>query len=158
MEFGLYVDPAVVTQRHALYDSDEEDVETEKEEINISFSDCRSSIAEGGTLLIAVGLTTSIFVQSYPVLESESCCSILANSETIFKDKYFPSGSQERKGSRDDLTRLSEVYGVKNGASGTRSRGNCFVCVHEKPLKADYCNMWASKVWCEYVFTHITEY
>lgn len=147
MEFGLYVDPIVLTQRHTLYDSDEEESETEKTEVTItaSQSDSKVPISEGGTLLVAVGLTASIFAKSYPHLVDRPSCSIVANSQTVFQGKYFPpKGRETAEKVRDDVVHLSEVYAVKSEASG--EGGNCFVCAHEKPLKPEYCNTWASKV------------
>ena len=148
MEFGLYVDPIVLTQRHTLYDSDEEENETERTEVTItaSQSDSKVPVSEGGTLLVAVGLTTSIFAKSYPLLVDRPSCSIVANSQTILQGKYFPpKGRETSEKVRDDVVCLSEVYAVKSEASG--EGGNCFVCAHEKPLKPEYCNAWASKVY-----------
>lgn len=155
MEFGLYVDPIVLTQRHTLYDSDEEETETEKTGVAITVSSTQSDskvlVSEGGTLLVGVGLTASIFAQSYPLLADRPCCSIVANSQTVFQGKYFPPKGQEvAEKVRDDVICLSELYAVKSEAS--REEGNCFVCVHEKPLKPEYCNAWASKV-CDNVCT-----
>ena len=145
MAFGLYVDPIVLSQRHTLYDSDEE-AENEKEnEISITVTDAKQPVTEGGILLVAVGLTASIFAQSYPVLVDGPTCSILADSQTVFKDKYFPSRAKaESKLDPDDLVCLSEMYAVKSDSSV--DRGNCFVCVHKQPLKPEHCNSWASKV------------
>ena len=151
MEFGLYVDPIVLTQRHTLYDSDEEENETEKTEVAItaSQSDSKLPVSEGGTLLIAVGLTASIFAKSYPLLVDRPSCSIVANSQTVLQGKYFPPKGQETAEKvHDDVVCLSEMYAVKSEASG--EGGNCFICAHEKPLKPEYCNAWASKV-CDIV-------
>lgn len=145
MAFGLYVDPIVLTQRHALYDSDEEESENEKEAVAITVTDAKLPVAEGGTLIVAVGLTASIFVQSYPVLEDGPTCKIVADSQTVFKGKYFPSRSQaEKKTENEELVCLSNVYAVKSDS--TRDGGSCYVCVHEKALKPEFCNNWASKV------------
>ena len=151
MEFGLYVDPGVLTQRHTLYDSDEEENETEKDKVTItvteSANDSKVPVSEGDTILIAVGLTASIFAKSYPVLATEPNCSIVANSQTVFQGNFFPRGGRGREASEkvcDDVVCLSEVYPVKSEASG--DGGNYFICVHEKPLKPEYSNTWASKV------------
>ena len=148
MAFGLYVDPIVLTQRHTLYDSDEEESETEQTEVAItaSLSDSKAPISEGGTLLVAVGLTASIFAKSYPLLVEQPICSIVANSHTVLQGKYFPPHKSRETAEKvcDDVVCLSEVYAVKSEAGG--EGGNCFVCAHEKPLKPEYCNVWASKV------------
>lgn len=148
MEFGLYVDPVVLTQRHTLYDSDEEEAENEEEKVTISITDSEVSVVEGGVLLVGVGLTASIFAQSYPILAEGATCSILANSKAVLKDTYFPaSGTGHAVGKKtvcDDTFCLSEVFAVQS--EGTGDGGNSFVCVHEKPLKPEYCNTWASKV------------
>lgn len=148
MEFGLYVDPIVLTQRHTLYDSDEEENEAEKTEVTItaSRSDSKAPIGEGGTLLVAVGPTASIFAKSYPLLVDRPSCSIVANSQTALQGKYFPPTKSRESAEKvgEDVVCLSEVYAVKSEAS--REGGNCFVCAHEKPLKPEYCNIWASKV------------
>lgn len=147
MEFGLYVDPLPLTQRHTLYDSDEEEAENEEERVTISVTDPEVSITEGGVLLVAVGLTASIFARSYPILVEGATCSIVANSNTVLKGTYFPASREDQVGKKttcDDSFRVSEVFAVKSG--GTGDGGNSFVCVHEKPLKPEYCNTWASKV------------
>lgn len=147
MEFGLYVDPVVLTQRHTLYDSDEEEAENEEEKVTISITDLDVSVTDGGVLLVAVGLTASIFAQSYPMLMEGATCSIVANSKTVLKDMYFPAGGAGHVGKKtvcDDLFCLSEVFAVQS--EGTGDRGSSLVCVHEKPLKPEYCNSWASKV------------
>ena len=143
------MDPIILTQRHTLYDSDEEETETEKTEVAItvtsSQSDSKVPVSEGGTLLVAIGLTASIFAQSYPLLVDGSSCSIVANSQTVFQGKFFPpKGRETAEKVHDDVVRLSELYAAKSEAS--RDGGNCFICVHEKPLKPEYCNTWASKV------------
>lgn len=161
MAFGLYVDPIVLTQRHTLYDSDEEENDSEQPEVAItaSLSDSKVPISEGGTLLVAVGLTASIFAKSYPLLVEQLSCSIVANSQTVLQGKYFPpKGRETAEKVRDDVVCLSEVYAVKSEAGG--EGGNCFVCAHEKPLKPEYCNVWASKVHvhvCDIVRIHEIE-
>ena len=74
-------------------------------------------------------------------------CSIVVNSKAVFKDMYFPASRAGHVGKKtvcDDLFCLSEVFAVQS--EGTGDGGNIFVCVHEKPLKLEYCNTWASKV------------
>ena len=144
----MYVDPVVLTQRHTLYDSDEEETDTVKDKVTISLTSPSNSgapINEGGTLLVAVGSTASIFAKSYPLLVADSNCIIVANSQTVFQGRHFPPrGRETGEKMCDDAVHLSEVYAVRSKASG--GRGSCFVCVHENPLKPDYCNTWAAKV------------
>ena len=147
MEFGLYVDPVPLIQRHTLYDSDEEEAENEEEKVTISITDAEVSVNEGGVLLVAVGLTASIFAQSYPILVEGATCSIVANSSTVLKGTYFSASETGQVGKKtvcDDSFRVSEVFAVKSDNTGDGR--NSFVCVHEKPLKPEYCNAWTAKV------------
>ena len=144
MEFGLFVDPVNLTQRHTLYDSDEED-ENDKDTADITISDSGAVLVkEGGTLLVAVGTTASIFAQSHVSLVDSIVCSLVANSQTVFKGKFFPSPKSSHTTKNDDMVRVSEVYAVNSNSE--REGDSCYVCVHEKPLKPEYCNAWASKV------------
>ena len=149
MEFGLYVDPSSLTQRHALYDSEEEE-ENGKETVDITRSDAGTApIKEGGTLIVAVGTTASIFVQSYLAVVDGPLCSLVANSPTVFKGKFFPSPrrSHADETKSEDSVCVSEVFAAK---TNSEEKGSCCVCVHEKNLKPEYCNAWASKVKCTF--------
>ena len=147
MEFGLYVDPSSLTQRHALYDSEEEE-ENGKEAVDITISDAGTApIKEGDTLIVAVETTASIFVQSYLAVVDGPVRSLVANSPTVFKGKFFPSprSSHADEKKSEDPVCVSEVFAAK---TNSEEKGSCCVCVHAKPLKPEYCNTWASKVKC----------
>lgn len=136
LDFGISLDPSAVTQRHTLYDSDEE--ETEIENIDEIFSVADSDSQKPGcTLILTVGQTASIFARSYFELETDPVCKVTSKTPTVIKDKYFPSSSDQ------STTTISEVYEAKTASGCT---DEYLVCVHERELKSEYLNIWCSKV------------
>ena len=144
-ELGIFLDPSTVTQRHALYDSDEEE-ETEE-----NVSGCFSTSAETQlqelskcTLLIAVGQTAAIFTKSYLVLDPDPCSIITTNSPKALKNKYFAEKGVLAEG---EVLPVGELYRVKKKST---SSGPIIICIHEQPLSSEYCNPWSQKV-CVYL-------
>ena len=72
------------------------------------------------------------------MLESTPLCQITSNSSKVVKGKYFPN--VEKDGS--SVCTVSEVYSAKRKVAGS----HFLVCIHEKSLKAEYCNLWTAKV------------
>ena len=140
-DLGIVLDPYTVTQRHALYDSDEEE-ETEE-----NVSGCFSISSEtqlqelsGCTLLIAVGQIAAIFTKSYLILEPEPFSVITTNSLKALKDKYFAEKGVLAEG---EVLPVSELYRARKRSASSRP---VLVCIHEQPLNSEYCNPWSQKV------------
>lgn len=142
-EFGISLDPAAVTQRHTLYDSDEEE-----EEIEIAsgvFSvNLKAPISGGGVaLLVAIGQTAAIFARSYFVLDSEPLCQITSESSKVLAGRYFESRlTAHAKEDARVTVQVGEVYNAKRKSPGAPF----LVCIFENALKSEYCNLWAAKV------------
>ena len=146
MDFGISLDPI---QRHCLEDSEEDENEY-AQSIN---NESEAFIIPGPTvdldhdvnLIITVGQIPSIFVKSYFTLNPLFPNAILANSVTVFKDKYF---SVDRKCSE---WTVSEFFDLKCKDDKTASE-RFSLCVHEQPLASGYCNLWCTKVCSVYAF------
>ena len=141
-DIGIALD---VTQRHALYDSDEEE-ETE-ENVSGCFSVSSETQLQGlseCTLLIAVGQTAAIFTKSNLILEPEPFSVIAANSLKGLKDKYFAEKGVLEEG---EVLPVSELYRARKKSTNSRP---VLVCIHEQSLNSEYCNPWSQKV-CVYL-------
>ena len=144
-DLGIFLDPSTLTQRHALYDSDEE--EEAEENVSGCFSISAETQLQGlseCTFLIAVGQTAVIFTKSYLVLDPDPFSIITTNSPKALKNKYFVEKGVLAEG---EVLPVSELYRVKKK---TTSSGPIIVCIHEQPLSSEYCNPWSQKV-CVYL-------
>ena len=138
LDFGISLDAAAVTQRHTLYDSDEEDEEIGDVNSVFSINATTPAKLDGATLLVAVGPTASIFARSYFILESEPLY-LISGSDKVVQRPY----TAIKKDSDDKTTvTISEIFSAKRNTPGSPF----LVCVHEKPLASEYCNIWCAKV------------
>ena len=140
-EFGISLDASAVTQRHTLYDSDEEenDIKNPEEIFHVTDTSGPTPDKSGCILLITVGQAASIFVRSYCVVDDTPVSRITSAQPTVIKDKYF----SDNGGDSDQSVTISEVYSPKTTDG---CDGKYFVCVQEKQLKSEYLNIWCSKV------------
>lgn len=140
MDFGISLDPSLVTQRHSLEDSsDEENVENTRD-YDISKTFCISNheyLSKGPNLIIAVGQAPSIFVKSHFKLDSLPLSRITANSAAVFRDKHFPADTHN-----SDCI-VSEMFDISSKDSITEK---FTLFIHEQQLKSQYCNVWCAKV------------
>ena len=138
LDFGISLDAAAVTQRHTLYDSDEEEEEIGDLNSAFTISATTSAKLDGATLLVAVGSTASIFARSYFILEPDPLC-LISGSDKVVQQPYTAI-----KKSSDDKTTVTvgEIFSAKRSVAGSPF----LVCTHEKPLASQYCNIWCAKV------------
>ena len=134
--FGISLDPLAVPQRHALYDSDEEQEGEEagkQGELSSVFSVRGDSTRplEGKKLAVAVGSTASVFLRSFLRLREETVLSVHAEGDRVSEGRFFPSA-----GGSQAVSRLIPVEGG----------GQWVACVHETVLRVELCNLWAEKV------------
>ena len=131
-----FVDPGLLTQRHCLEDSDDEEDGFELDDTTFKISNPWLA-GKKSCLIMAVGQPASIFARSYlPALPS--LCTIVTDSSTIFKDRYFTSGSAQHS----DCV-VSEMFDIE---SGEDKEQNFSLCVLEKQLGSQYCSQWCNKV------------
>ena len=135
MEFGLSLDALSVPQRHALYDSDEEEEEEKRitsEHSNAFSLACDSPHAlRGKTLLLALGTTASVFLRSYLRLREGTVLSLRAEGRAL-RGKPFSGWPGKQL--------------VVSEALCVEGREECVVCVHEKELQLELCSQWVEKV------------
>ncbi len=139
MEFGISLDPSSVPQRHALYDSDEEDEQIDTQQADFVFQPSTlDSIHKNNTLVVAIGQTACIFAKSLFTLSPLS--TLEASTRGIFQGTYFP-----KTGEASCL--VSELM--------CADEGDAVFCLHENSLKPEHVNAWFKKVNCFlHVFTH----
>ena len=133
MEFGLSLDALSVPQRHAFYDSDEEEEEEKRitSQLSNPFACDPPHALRGKTLLLALGTTASVFLRSYLCLREGTVFSLRAEGRAL-RGKPFSGGAGEQLVVSEGLC----VYG----------REECVVCVHEKELQLELCSQWVEKV------------
>ncbi len=129
MEFGISLDPSSVPQRHALYDSDEENEQSDLLKANFVFHSPLDSAHKSHSLVLAVGPTACIFAKSHFVLSLFT--TLETTTQTMFQGMYFPK-------SQEGLCLVSELMGADGG--------DVIFCLHEKNLKPEYVNAWSKKV------------
>lgn len=132
MEFGISLDPSSVPQRHALYDSDEEEDEQAdslKPDFVIQPLPCPDSKHKSHSLLLAIGPTACIFAKSHFILSPFS--TIMASTQTIFQGMYFPKSEKQS-------CLVSELLYADGG--------DVIFCLQENILKVDHVNTWSKKV------------
>ena len=134
--FGISLDPLLVTQRHTLDDSEDED-EEDLQKTPVIFSVVGMVPNSRGTLLMAVGQTPAVFMRSFLDLEKEAAYVVTTETARVVKNSCFPSPSKDLQS-----VTISEVYAAKRKVAGAPF----LVCVHEKSLKSEYGNMWATTV------------
>ena len=139
-DFGIILDPYTVTQRHTLYDSDEEETEENVSGCFSISSETQLQELSECTLLIAVGQTAAIFTKSYLILEPEPFSVITTNSLKALKDKCFAEKGVLAEG---EVLPVSELYRARKKSTSSRP---VLVCIHEQPLNSEYCNPWSQKV------------
>lgn len=130
-----FVDPASLTQRHCLEDSDEED-----ESLTTQSTDAGSFIIPedtaklppGSNLIITIGQAASIFAQSYLSITPLPFCTISTDCQTVFKDKHFSSSSTAQ-------FVVSEGFAVQGYKQ-------FYLCTHQRELNSQLCNSWCDKV------------
>lgn len=139
MEFGISLDPSSVPQRHALYDSDEEDEQVDTQQADFVFQPSTlDSTHKNNTLVVAIGQTACIFAKSVFILSPLS--TLEASTRGIFQGTYFP-----KTGEASCL--VSELM--------CADEGDAVFCLHENSLKPEHVNAWFKKVNCFlHVFTH----
>jgi hypothetical protein len=141
MDFGISLDASSVSQRHCFEDSedsDEDEVDTEQTHIFTSPNGgARDSVLRGTNLIIAIGLSPSIFIKSYLNLKLVSSYTVATNTPALFKDRHFSSSTES------PTMTVSEGFEV-----GCRSpESEVFLaCTHEQQLNSKYCNLWCAKV------------
>ncbi len=135
MEFGISLDPSSVPQRHALYDSDEEEEQTESLKANFIFQPPPESVQihKSYSLVVAVGSIPCIFARSHFILSP--LLTLEASTRAIFQGMYFPKSSQES-------CLVSELMNADGG--------DVIFCLHEKNLKSEHVNAWSKKVCLKY--------
>lgn len=141
--FGISLDPSAVTQRHTLYDSDEDD-ENPKPQFTVEVCSPSPVNAVAVPLVITVGQPASVFVKSQFCLETchpNNPVSFQTSSINIFKDQYFPSPAAV-DGSGGQCT-VTEVYPAQ-----ARNGGEAEVqfLIHNRDLKPENVNVWSGKV------------
>ena len=131
MDFGISLDPSSVPQRHALYDSDEEEGdETEIQQPELVFAPPTQDITQSNTLVVAVETTACLFVRSHFMLTP--LCSLEGSTQAVFKGTYFPKSGDKR-------CVVSEVVRADGG-------GEVVICLHERSVKSEHINAWAKMV------------
>ncbi len=146
MDFGISLDPLSVTQRHAVYDSDEEEQEEAEGTAENFFIRGTSSSSESCTLLIALGQVSVTFVRSFLILEDQPTFLLSSRTSKVVKGLHFPARSHEGEGGQELPDPVSSVYVARGKQPGSGEEGLFLVCTHEKVLKSEYCNLWAAKV------------
>lgn len=137
MDFGISLDPLAVPQRHTLYDS-ESDEEREKQHQNEreAFAVCENESGgaslTGKVILVGVGSTASIFVQSFVSLREEQAFSLKADIDKVQKGRGFLPGKEAVR----DVT----VFHCLTDTS------SWLACLHATELGAEFCNRWTEKV------------
>ncbi len=141
MDFGMSLDSSSVGQRHCFEDSDDEE-ENSSSELSIireSFTLFPENIEKGQSttvLFITIGDAASIFAKSYFSLKSIPSSKILANSVTVFKNKFFP-------GNKISPTHtVSEFLNIEPKDEGS----NLTLCDHPEMLNSQYSNVWCAEV------------
>ena len=136
-DFGISLDASAVAQRHTLYDSDEEEEEIGDVKSILTIS-ATSAKLDGATLLVAVGQTASIFAKSNFILESDPLYVISGPDKVL----QHPDAASRKAADEKTSVTVSEIFSAKTNVPGSPF----LVCIHEKPLASEYCNIWCAKV------------
>jgi len=128
MEFGISLDHSAVTQRHSLFDSDEEDELDKPDIVKLEFSAPILRKIHTQTLLFAFGQTACVFAKSY--FNMSPMHTLNADTQAMFQGSYFPKDNAKPGV-------VSELFSPE---------GDMVVCLHEKNLKLEHVNIWCEKV------------
>ncbi len=152
MEFGISLDPLLVAQRHALYDSDEEEEEITgtSDVFSVRSPEAATPERQTRTLLIALGAAAVTFARSHLDLSDQPIFRLLSRTSRVVKGQHFPAHGRtelEGDGEEEEVVEVSLAHEAKGKPGGeSEEAGRFVVCIHEKALKSEYCNLWAAKV------------
>ena len=139
LQFGMSLDPYSVPQRHCFYDSDEEQDEIDEEELSLSIIDLPENCPKlkSKLLIIATSTIAAAFIRSHVITDPNPLSSIVTKqSLRAFKGKYFSPSGEQTDHHEETIT---DVFLLKE-------KKDVCICIHEQPLREEYCNEWSRKV------------
>ena len=140
MDFGISLDASAVSQRHCLEDSDaEEDDEVDSGQIQLFTSPdvATSNAITGANLIMGIGQSASIFIESYLSLEPIPAFTVQTDSHTAFQS--WPRSTHSQR----------SAYAVSEGFKvncKNPEQENFIACTHKELLNTLQCNSWCSRV------------
>lgn len=148
MEFGISLDQLLVAQRHTLYDSDEEEEEVKgaDELFSVGLADGPPLAGEKCSLLIALGEAAVTFVRSYLDLQEHPTFNLVSRTSKVLKGLHFPAHGGKEESDKESSLAVSSAYVAREKQCDSKEGGQIMVVTHDKPLKPEYCNLWAAKV------------